>query len=175
MHVQMQADSNTQATPLFRYGPFINYWLRFSTWGERQFLKVFPNHTMLTTPPKFGISRGPILISQLVVGLQLLTIIVAPNFSPSWSDPNFNCLPLRWTTQLSAYTAQSQLTTESFSKSSNSQDHCFLAWRHSHSSLFPIWGLSWQLWLPYSLHASVNCTQYYAPELKVNQSLSSFQ
>ena len=29
-----------------------------STRGERQFLKVFRNHTMLTTPPTFGTSRG---------------------------------------------------------------------------------------------------------------------
>ena len=29
-----------------------------STQGERQFLKVFRNHTMQTTPPTFGTSRG---------------------------------------------------------------------------------------------------------------------
>ena len=37
-------------------------------------------------------------------------------------------------TQLSAAMVQSQLLTDSFLKSSNSQDHFFLAWRHPHSS-----------------------------------------
>ena len=37
--------------------------------------------------------------------------------------------------------------------------HRFWAWRHSHSSLFSIWGLLWQLWLSYPLHVSVDCTQ----------------
>ena len=91
-----------------------------STWGERQFFKIFHNHTMITTPLKFRISHGPISISQLMVGLQLLTIMVRLNF---------NCLPLRQTTQLSAYIVQL-----SFSKSSNSQDHHFWAWHHPHSS-----------------------------------------
>ena len=41
----------TQVTPLFRYEPFINFWLRFfDTRRETQFLKVFRSHTMLTTP-----------------------------------------------------------------------------------------------------------------------------
>ena len=65
------------------------------------------------------------------------------NFSTSLSDPtshhhgstpNFNCVPQWQTTQLSAYIVQSQLLTDSFSKSSNSQDHRFQAWHHSHSS-----------------------------------------
>ena len=81
------------------------------------------------------------------------------NLSVPWSDFNFNCLPLRQTTQQTAYIVQIQLPTDSFSKSSNSLDHRFRAWRHSHSSTFPIWGLSWQLWLSYPLRASVNCTQ----------------
>ena len=59
------------------------------TRGERQFLKVFHNHTMLTTPPTF---------THLVV--QFLNTMVGPNF---------NCLPLRQTTQLSAYIVQNQL------------------------------------------------------------------
>ena len=117
-------------------------------------LKSLLRHTMLTIPKR---------LAHVVVHSQFLNIIVGPNFSPSWSKPNFNCL-LQWqTTQLSAYIVHSQLPTVFFLKSSNSQDHCFRAWRHSHSSpdvihtpaLFPIWGLLWQLWLSYPLHASV--------------------
>ena len=37
--------------------------------------------------------------------------------------------------QLFASIVHSQLPTDSFSKSSNSQDHHFRAWRHSHSSI----------------------------------------
>ena len=48
-------------------------------------IEVFRNHTMLTTP-----------WSEL-------------NFSTSWSDPNFNCLPQWQVTQLSAYIVHSQL------------------------------------------------------------------
>ena len=44
---------------------FINFWLQFfNTRRETQFLKVFCNHTMLTTPPTFSTSHGPISISQ---------------------------------------------------------------------------------------------------------------
>ena len=50
--------------------------------------------------------------------------------------------------------AHNQLQTDSFSKYSNSRDHRFLVWHHSHSSPFPIWGLLWQLWLSYTLHTS---------------------
>ena len=40
-----------------------------STLGERKFLKVFRNYTMLTTPPTFGIFRGVLdLNSSSLVG-----------------------------------------------------------------------------------------------------------
>ena len=63
---------------------------------------------MLTTPPN---SAHPMVQSQCLNWPQLLNIIVGRNFSLWWSDPNINCLPLRQTTQLSAYMAQSQLPT----------------------------------------------------------------
>ena len=138
------------------------------TRGERQFLKVFRNHTMLTTPQhsahlvvwtQFLNTRVRTQLPSSRVHSQLPTAWLDSNFTPSWSDPNFNCLPLRQTIKLSVYMVQSQLPTASFSKSSNSQDHCFQAWRHLLSSSFPIWGLLWQLWLSYLLRASVNCTQ----------------
>ena len=49
------------------------------------------------------------------------------NFSTLLSDPNFNRLPQWQINQLSVYMAQSQLPTDSFSKSSTSQDRCFWA------------------------------------------------
>ena len=49
---------------LFRYECFINFWLRlFDTRRETQFLKVFRNHTMLTPPPTFSTSCGPVSTS----------------------------------------------------------------------------------------------------------------
>ena len=96
-----------------------------STRGERQFFRVFRNHTMLTIPQHSA---------HLVVQSQFFNIMFGPNFSQSWLDPNFNCLPQWQTTQLSVYMARNQLPTDLFSKSSNSQDHRFRAWRHSHSS-----------------------------------------
>ena len=71
-----------------------------STRGERQFLKFFRNHTMLTIPQNSAQLMVQSKFLNIVVGPQLLNIIVGPNFSSSWSDPNFNCLPLRLTTQL---------------------------------------------------------------------------
>ena len=114
---------------------------------------------------------------------KILTPWLELNFSTSWSDPNLNSLPtsstvnsqlpgrtptltvpLRQTTQVSAYITQSQLLTASFWKSSNSQEHRLQAWRHSHSRTFPIWGLLWQFWYP--LRADVNYTQCYTPKLR---------
>ena len=48
---------------------FINFLTSVLRHEERQFLKVFRNHTMLTTPPTFGTSRGVLdLNSSLLVG-----------------------------------------------------------------------------------------------------------
>ena len=52
-------------------------------------------------------------------------------------------------------TAQIQLSADSFSKTSNSQDHLIWAWRHPHANPFSIWGLLWQWWLSYPLRAGV--------------------
>ena len=54
IHIQyiFKYKCRNRRTLLFRYEPFINFWLRFfDTRRETQFLKVFHNHTMLTTPP----------------------------------------------------------------------------------------------------------------------------
>ena len=53
-----QANTSTYANRqilLFKYERIINFWLQFfNTRREKQFLKVFRNHTMLTTPPTFA-------------------------------------------------------------------------------------------------------------------------
>ena len=52
-YAEKQADSVVSVT-----NGFINFLLQFfNTRRETQFLKVFHNHTMLTTPPTFGTSR----------------------------------------------------------------------------------------------------------------------
>ena len=136
-----------------------------STRGERQFLKVFRNYTMLTTPSTFSASRG---VLDLNSSSKKLNRCCNGRNSTLWQRTQFsacmlqsqilNCLPQWQRTQLSAHMVQSQLPTDSFSKSSISQDHRFQAWHHAHSSPFPIWGLLWQLWLTYPLCTSVNCT-----------------
>ena len=79
MIVLYSRNTNTRATPLFRYEPFINFWLRFfDTRRETQFLKVFRNHNMLTTPQR---SAHLVVQSQFLntmVGPQLLNTMVGP-------------------------------------------------------------------------------------------------
>ena len=66
---------------------------------------------------------------------QILTIMVGPQLQLS---------TMRQTTQLSAHIVHSQLPTDSLSKSSNSQEHRFWAWRHSHCSpIFYLWFIMW--------------------------------
>ena len=108
--MQEQSDSVVQVRMYLLTSEFSS-----STRGERQSLKVFHNHTMLTTPKRSV---------HLVVQSQFLNIMVGPQLFNIMVGPQL---------ELSAYMAQSQLPTL-FSKSSNSQDHCFQAWRHSHSS-----------------------------------------
>ena len=65
-----------------------------STRGEKQFLEVFRNHTMLTTPPTLGTSHGPISISQHHGRTQVLTIMVGPPTSTvCLNGRQPNCLP----------------------------------------------------------------------------------
>ena len=113
---------------------FINFWLRFfDTRRETQFLKVFCNHTMLTSPPTFGTSCGVYdLNSSLPVEIRKTQLFDSMAESPT--------LASMADTQPSTYMVQCQFSIDSFSKSSNSLDHFFQAWRHSHSSPFPVWG-----------------------------------
>ena len=117
-----------------------------STQGERQFRKVFHNHTMLTPPPTFGTSRGVLDLNSSSPLQRLKTQLYSRelhslpqwqelNCLPAWSNLNFNCLPQWQRTQVSAYMVQCQLSTESFSKSSKFSARLFWTWRYPHSSL----------------------------------------
>ena len=89
---------------------------------------------MLTTPQR---SEHLVVQSQFlytIVGPQFLNTIVGPNFSPSWSDPNVNCLPQWQKTQLSTDMAQNQLPPDVIFKIFKFSSHRFWAWRHSHNS-----------------------------------------
>ena len=137
--VKSNTQAETQATPLFGYEPFINFWLRFfDTRRETQFLKVFRNHTMLTTPLTFGISRSPISISQHH-GRNSTSAVYLNGREP-------NCLPT-WSKGISQLTLFQNLQI----LRTIASGHDFF---HTPAS-FPIWGLLWQLWLSYPLHASV--------------------
>ena len=154
---------------LFRTWPYLCIYLCYRVLRPKEGVTIFKSlsyHTMLTTPQRY------ILWSNL-------------NFSTSWSDPNFwtslsdptchhhgrtptstVCLHGRQPNCLSTYSkVNSQLTLFQ-----NLQILRTIASRHDiiHTpTLFPIWGLLWQLWLSYYLRTNVNCTQCYAPELRV--------
>ena len=142
VHIHMQKQRRLRCSGT---SAFINFWLHFfDIRRERQFLSL-SYHTMLTTPKRSA---------HLVVQSQLLNTVVGAQLQLSASmadNPNL-CL----------HSPKSSL-----SKSSNSQDHRFRAWCHSHSSPFSIRGLLWLLWFSYPLCACINCTQCYASELGV--------
>ena len=67
---------------------------------------------------------------------------------------------------ITSSTVQIQLSTDSFSKSSNSQDHLFRAWRHLHSSPFPVWGIIMTMVIVISFaHERKTAPNDYAPEV----------
>ena len=151
---------------------------------------------MLTTPQTFGTSRGNFdlnssslvrarngrkltcLLPRSNVKLQLHgQTSTSLNHGQTPTSPHHGRNSTLWQrtpfsapmaeAQLCACIVQSQIPTDSFSKSlSNSQNQRFRAWRHSHSSSISYLGLLWLLWLSYPLRTSVNCTQCYAPELR---------
>ena len=79
----MQAGTNTQATPLFRYKPFINFWLWFfDTRRETQFLKV----PTACSDPNFSTSWSELNFSTVCInGRQ-------PNCLSTWANVNFQTL-----------------------------------------------------------------------------------
>ena len=99
----MHTDTNTQVTLLFRYKRLLTSGLS-STRGDRQFLKVFRNHTMLTT--SFN-GRNPTLCPN---GRNSTIVFHDPTSRSQLPGRTqlLNCLSLRQTTQLSVYMAQCQ-------------------------------------------------------------------
>ena len=68
---------------------FINFWLRFfDTRRETQFLKVFCNHTMLTTPPTFSTSQSVFAGRDLKNLTDAATVENSTNSLPTWSNVN---------------------------------------------------------------------------------------
>ena len=143
----------------------------FGTKRETQFLKVFRNHTILTT--SFNgrnltlchngrnwtiVFHGPTSKSKV------------PGRTPISQHHGRNttvCLTGK-TAQRPAFIVQRQP-----SKIFKCQpfQNLQILWtiasgHHSHSGWFPIWGLSWQLWLSYPLRTSVNCTQCLCTQTK---------
>ena len=117
-HTIQNTVQNTQVTPLFRYDRFINFCVQFfDTRRETQFLKVFRNHSMLTTPPTFGTSSGVLdLNSSLPVEIRKIQ-------------------PYASTVETSTSQHHGRNSTEPFSKSSKFSARLFWAWRHPHSCL----------------------------------------
>ena len=76
IHMQITQYKYTSGTLLFRYEPFISFWLRFFDTKRETILKSISYHTMLTTPQR---SAHLVVQSQFLktmVGRQLLIIIV---------------------------------------------------------------------------------------------------
>ena len=118
----------------FRYERFINFWLQFFDARRETILKSISWSYYTNNTQTLGTSRGPISISQ-----HHGRTLTSQHYC--WTQLlNFICLPQWQTTQLSAYMVQSQLPTDTFSKSSNSQDHRFRAWRRSRYSLISYLG-----------------------------------
>ena len=137
--IQMQANSIVSDT-----NAFINDF-GSSTRGERH-NSYFANHTIWS---HFN-ARRILWCLRSLVGSDLQNSTTSSTLCLNGRE--LNSLP-QW------QKLNSQLSTDSFSKSSNSQDHLFWAWRYPHSSPFPVWVLLWQWWLSYPLCASVKLYQ----------------
>ena len=181
-YAKTQADSNTGTTPLFRYERLTS-WLLISVFRHEErdtILKSLSStfytnktpkslvgpHKRAAHPVVFKISVGRDLQNSKVRFQLLNTMVLTQLQLSTWPKSTFqlNWSPfgnqLAWSPvnyQFDWPTVETQLT--SFSKSPNSQPiasgHDVI---HTPAS-FPIWGLSWRLWLSYPLRASVNCTQ----------------
>ena len=148
VHIHMQIQRRTLCCS--SKNAFINFWLQlFDTRGETQFLKVFRNHTILTTPPTFGTSRGVLdLNSSSLVGTRngrklnsmAENSILCPNGRSSivCQHGPISISPLHGQTSTSQH--QGRTPTKSFSKFSKFSAHLFWAWHHLHSSLISCLG-----------------------------------
>ena len=152
-----------------------------STWGERQFLKVFRIILCKPPPPIFWhilwCFRSQFIFSGR--DLQNLTAAAMVENSTLWQRTLFSA-PMA-EAQLSACMVQSQILNclvklqllntmvrpqlNLFQNIPNSQP---ISSGHDVIHIpatFPVRGLLWQWWLSYLSCTSVNCTQCYAPKL----------
>ena len=126
----------TNTGRLFRFGYEQVYWFLASVHGdtrrETQFLKAYANHTMLTPTQRAA---------------HHLMFEISIHLCPSRSE-KLN------------HTFNSRISTTVFSKSSNSEDHLFWAWRHPHSSPISCLGVYYDKWcVSYPLRAGVRLHQ----------------
>ena len=124
------------------------------TRGERQFLKVFRIIQCWQHPNARHISWSNLNFSKPWSEPQLLNILVGPQLLNTMVWPPTSQHPCRTTTSLHQGQNSTSLhhgcnSTKPFSKSSKFSAFLFGAWRHPHSSPFPVWHLLWQLWLSY--------------------------
>ena len=146
VHIHMQKHRRIL---LFRYGCI--YQRLSSVLLHEERVKIISYHTMLTSPPTLGTSRGSISISQ-----------------HHWRTPtsqhhgrNSNSTDCHWVRQPNCLPTWSKVN----SRRTLFQNLKILRIIASgyyviHTPVsFPIWGLLWQLWLSYSLCSSVNFTQ----------------
>ena len=119
-----------------------------STRGERHNSYYADPHQRAAHLVMFKISVGKRSEKPNYIFQQSKSNSQRPNtqFSPQWSNLNFS--------------------TDSFSKSSNSPDHLFRAWRHPHSSLISCLGFIMTMVIVISFaHERKTAPNDYAPEL----------
>ena len=171
-NIQIQTDSVVSDT-----SRFINFWLRsLATRGERQFLKAYANHTILTPCQR----AAHLVTFKTTIYLcrsrseklnhrrngRKLNSRLNGRISTLWSS----------TFEYPSATLNGRISTDVLSKSSTSHSHLFRAWRHPHSNTISCLGGYYdKQWLSYPLRASVNLTNDYAPELRNSNSSKPYQ
>ena len=133
----MYTNTNTRGLCCSGMNAFINF---LTSRGERDTILTMltlSQRTMCLVVFKISVGRDPKILTAT-------TTVENSTLCPNMAE-----------TQLSACMVQCQPSTDSFSKSSNSQPifsgHDIL---HTPAS-YPIWGLLWQWWLSYPLRLSV--------------------
>ena len=146
IYIYIYSNTNACRHCCFRYYRFINSWLRSMVTWGETQFYKVYANHTMLTPPQ---RAAHLVMSKISVG----------------SNPK--------KTQLHLSTVKIQLL---FSKSSNSQNHLFQAWRNPHSSLTSCLGVYYdKWWLSYPLRTSVTAPNGYAPVLRDSNSSKSYQ
>ena len=149
------------------------------TWSGIELRSPCPFSVMVTISPYVVYNTYTYQIHRRILSFQTQMSLLTSDFSPwrhkerdtilkslCWPHHNVRCILwcLRSENPTTSFNGQNptlvfygQNPTLVFSKSSNSQDHLFWAWRHPHSSSISSLGVYYdKRWLSYPLHASVN-------------------